>query len=202
MRQRLIALVTILTVFAITGAPALAGPYMSWGQWTSDPGVPYSQCAGRAAQAFSAVGLSSGNDGRFFHGSNGAFSVSLICYDLGNRFILTITVAQSLGTENNGMTTTQVRDQMAAVIFGAGSSSEVNLTGRYTCEGPCSSPGRTASVEQNGNDLLFISEVGGRATGRFIDARTIAVDAWGLRATISPDGRTISWTNGVRWVRQ
>ena len=106
-----------------TNAPALAGPYMSWGQWTSNTGVPFGQCWNGAPQGLRSVGLSSDQDGRFFHGSNDAFTASVICYDLGNRFVVTITVAQSLGTENNGMTTDQVRDRILAVIFGTQTAS-------------------------------------------------------------------------------
>jgi hypothetical protein len=120
---RLIRVLFVVALFSFfTAAPASAGPYMSWGQWTSDPGVPFSQCWDRGAQAFAAVGLSSSQDGRFFHGSNDVFTVSLVCYDLGNRFIVTITVA----AERSGispMTTDQVRDRMAAVIFGTGGAS-------------------------------------------------------------------------------
>ncbi len=200
MRKKLIALLAALSIFAIAGARASAGPYMSWGQWTSDPGVAFSQCWDRGAQALRSVGLSAVQDGRFFHGSDNVFTASLVCYDLGNRFIVTITVAAELSGQSS-MTTDQVRDRMAAVIFGTGTSM-INLSGRYTCVGPCTQPQGTATVEQNGNDLTFVSEVGGRSRGHFLDAATVVADDWGLRATISADGRTISWSNGVQWVRQ
>jgi hypothetical protein len=201
-REKFIALLASLAMFMGAGAQALAGPYMSWGQWTSDPGVAFSQCWNRGAQALGSVGLSAVQDGRFFHGSDSVFTASLICYDLGNRFIVTITVAAELGGQSS-MTTDQVRDRMSAVIFGSGGGATINLSGRYTCVGPCTSPNGTATIEQNGNDITFISEVGGRSRGRFLDATTVIADDWGgMRATISADGRTISWTNGVRWVRQ
>jgi len=200
MRQKVITLLAALAAFTLATAPASAGPYMSWGQWTSDPGVPFSQCWDRGAQALSSVGLSASQDGRFFHGSDTVFTASLICYDLGNRFIVTITVAAEISGQSS-MTTDQVRDRMAGVIFGSGGAAP-NLSGRYTCVGPCTSPQGTATIEQNGNDLTFISEVGGRSKGRFLDAHTVVADDWGLRAEISADGRTISWSNGVRWVRQ
>ena len=203
MRRRLFAFGAGLAFFTVAAAPAWAGPYMSWGQWTSDPGVAFSQCWNRGAQALSSVGLSSVQDGRFFHGSNDAFTVSLVCYDLGNRLIVTITVAQSLGTENNGMTTDQVLARIQAVIFGGASAAVPNLAGRYTCAGGgCLQPQGTDYVEQNGNALIFINEVGMRSAGHFVDARTVVADAWGLRATISADLRTINWSNGVQWIRQ
>lgn len=198
MRQRLVALLAGFAVFICAAAPASAGPAMAYGQWTSDPGVTFDQCSSRAAQAMASVGLSSRQDGRFFFGGNDAFTASVICYDLGNRFILTVVVAQNGASS---MSTFQVRDRISAVIFGS-TAGVPNLAGRYTCEGPCTSPGGTATIEQNGNQLTFISEVGGRSSGHFLDASTIVADDWGLRATISADGRTISWSNGVRWVRQ
>jgi|GEM_PF-579502 len=112
---RVAFIVALFSIFA--AAPASAGPYMSWGQWTSDPGVAFAQCWNRGGQALGAAGLSATQDGRFFHGSNDAFTASLICYDLGNRFILTIVVAQS---GSSSMTTDQVRDVMLGVIFGSG----------------------------------------------------------------------------------
>ena len=114
---RLIRVSFIAALFSFfAAAPASAGPYMSWGQWTSDPGVAFAQCWNRGAQALGAAGLSAIQDGRFFHGSNDAFTASLICYDLGNRFILTIVVAQS---GSSSMTTDQVRDVMLGAIFGS-----------------------------------------------------------------------------------
>lgn len=117
MRRKFFALLAGLAVFALSGAPASAAPYMSWGQWTSNPGVAFGQCWSRAAQGLTAAGLSSSQDGRFFHGSNDAFIASVICYDLGNRFIVTIVVAQS---GSSSMTTDNVRDQIYNVIFAAG----------------------------------------------------------------------------------
>lgn len=114
-----IALLTAGTmVFA--AAPASAAPYMSWGQWTSDPGVPFSQCWDRASQALSSAGLTPHQNGRFFYGQNDVFTVSLICYDLGNnRFVVTIVVAQS---GSSSYTTDQIRDQIQGVIFGGGAA--------------------------------------------------------------------------------
>lgn len=104
-------------------APASAGPYMSWGQWTSGNGVPFGQCYDRAMPALRSVGLNATvQDRRFFYGTDDVFSVSVVCYDLGGHYILTITVA----AERSGvspMTTDQVRDRIAAVIFGTQTAS-------------------------------------------------------------------------------
>ncbi len=119
--RRLISLLIVLTFSFLAAAPALANPYMSWGQWTSDTGVPFSQCFDRAPQALAAAGLTSTPYGRFFFGADSVFSVSLICYDLGNRFIVTIVVTADRGGVAS-MTTDQVRDRVQGVIFGAGAS--------------------------------------------------------------------------------
>jgi hypothetical protein len=111
----------------VSYAPAAAGPYMSWGQWTSDPGVAFRQCWDRGAQALRSVGLSAVQDGRFFHGSDDVFTASLVCYDLGNRFIVTITVAAQVGGVSS-MTTDQVRDRMQAVIFGTQAASCASMS--------------------------------------------------------------------------
>ncbi len=107
----------IFILLLAAAAPVSAGPYMSWGQWTSNDGVPFRQCWDRGAQALRSVGLSADQSGRFFHGSDDVFTASLVCYDLGNRFIVTITVAAERSGVSN-MTTDQVRDRMQAVIFG------------------------------------------------------------------------------------
>lgn len=119
--RRLMSLFLLLAFSFLAAAPASANPYMSWGQWTSDPGVPYSQCYSRAPQALASAGLTSTPYGRFFYGASDVFSVSLICYDLGNHFIVTIIVTQDRGTQPS-MTTDQVRDQIQSVIFGGGGS--------------------------------------------------------------------------------
>ncbi len=120
--RRLIRLFPMLVACAFfTAAPASANPYISWGQWTSDSGVPFSQCFDRAPQALGAAGLTSTPYGRFFYGASDVFSVSLICYDLGNRFIVTIVVTADRGGVAS-MTTDQVRDRIQSVIFGAGAS--------------------------------------------------------------------------------
>ena len=120
--KRLISLFLILVACSfLTAAPAAANPYMSWGQWTSDTGVPFAQCWNRAPQALGAAGLTSTQYGRFFYGANDVFSVSLICYDLGNRFIVSVVVTADRGGVAS-MTTDQVRDRIQGVIFGAGAS--------------------------------------------------------------------------------
>jgi len=74
----------------------------------------------RAPAALRAVGVTPRQDGRFFHGWNSAFIASVICYDLGGRFIVTIEVAQNGG---NLAKTGGVRDRIRDVIFGSGGGS-------------------------------------------------------------------------------
>ncbi len=117
----------IASMLLATASPALAGPYMSWGQWTSDPGVAFQQCWDRAPQGLRSAGLSAVQDGRFFHGSDDVFTVSVVCYDLGNRFIVTITVAAQVGGVS-AMTTDQVRDRIQGVIFGTQAASCASMS--------------------------------------------------------------------------
>ena len=155
MRRVIFIWLAVMALWFVSATPASANPYMSWGQWTSDQGVPFSQCWNNAPQALAAAGLSSTQYGRFFYGASDVFSVSLICYDLGNRFIVTIVVTQDRGTQPS-MTTDQVRDRIQSVIFGASAApppttgaspggsgwdaTAVNLRGRngerftFTCE--------------------------------------------------------------------
>src|SRR5947209_1580352 len=125
---RLICISFIAAVFSfLAAAPASATPYMSWGQWTSDPGVPFSQCTDRAPRALQAVGVTPNQNGRFFDGWNDAFIASVICYDLGNgRFMVTIEVAQDGG---NAESTGGVRDRIAGIIFGSGGGTAPPPTG-------------------------------------------------------------------------
>lgn len=128
---RLFRVSFIVAFFSLlTTVPAFAGPYMSWGQWTSGNGDIFGHCWDRGPRALQSVGLTAVQDGRFFHGSNDVFTASLICYDLGNRFILTITVAAERSGVSD-MTTDQVRDRMMSVIFGTTSANCNSVVGAW-----------------------------------------------------------------------
>ena len=167
MRQRFVALLAGFAVFAFAATPASAAPYMSWGQWTSDPGVPFSQCWHRGAQALASAGLSASQDGRFFHGSNDVFIASLICYDLGNRFIVTITVAQSGASS---MTTDQVRDQIQSVIFGSGGGTAQTPTAQSGGSGWDANA--TALRGRNGQRFSFACEANGHLSSVWVRTYT------------------------------
>lgn len=127
---RVFRVVFIISFFLLLATPASAGPYMSWGQWTSGNGDAFSRCWNRAGGALQSVGLTPVQNGRFFHGSNDVFTASVICYDLGNRFIVTITVAAERGGVSN-MTTDAVRDRINAYIFGAGVATCSSVAGTW-----------------------------------------------------------------------
>jgi hypothetical protein len=162
MRRLICISLAAAALWFVAAAPASANPYMSWGQWTSDPGVPFSQCSDRAGQALGSAGLTSTPYGRFFYGANDVFSVSLICYDLGNRFIVTIIVTQDRGTQPS-MTTDQVRDRIQSVIFGAGGSAPPPPTGAS----PGGSGWDATAVPfrgRNGEHFIFTCEPNGHIT--------------------------------------
>jgi Bacterial Ig-like domain len=66
------------------------------------------------------------------------------------------------------------------------------ISGEYT------NGGKSAFVEQSGNDLTFINENGGTSRGRFLNASQVVASDWGNLTGIVINGR-IEWANGSRW---
>lgn len=60
-----------------------------------------------------------------------------------------------------------------------------------------------AEIIQSGASLLFINERGERSGGRFLSQYVVVADEWerGLRGTLDPGLRKISWANGSTWQR-
>lgn len=192
------ALTMILVSAQWTPALALEGAQWYWTTENDQNPVTYQQCEQRAPSALATTGVASGTNGGWNWVNAPNFYVILVCINRtrGVNVVLSVTAADS-------STATQIGKMIGDAFWGSSSGSYPNLAGYYTCyDGPCIQQGGTATVQQNGTELTFINEVGTRAVGRFLDAHTIYVDNWGLRADISADGRTISWSNGVRWVRQ
>jgi hypothetical protein len=131
-RLRISAFLLGCTMFAFAATPAAAGPYVSAGQWTSGVGDKFGRCWTRTGPALASVGLKWGQDGRYFKGTNDAFTVAVYCYDLGNRFIVTIVAAQSGAST---MTTEYVRDQVMHYIFGSGAGTAPGGSGGGTTNG-------------------------------------------------------------------
>lgn len=59
---------------------------------------------------------------------------------------------------------------------------------------------RSASISQSGSSLT-LDNGGSKAAGRFEGANVIVVEAWGVRGTVSDNGRRIDWSNGTYWVK-
>jgi hypothetical protein len=78
-----------------------------------------------------------------------------------------------------------------------------NLAGTFRC-GPdmkvCQWSGQSFTVTQNGNQLEIKNNKGDQGTA--ILTSNISVSAgppWNMLGVISPDGKTISWSNGSEW---
>lgn len=65
-------------------------------------------------------------------------------------------------------------------------------------------PAKRTAISANGFLLTLTNEVGSTSTGHVMGMSPpqIIADQWGfVRGTLSPNGRTISWTNGTYWAR-
>lgn len=96
---------------------------------------------------------------------------------------------------------------IAAAVFGEvqtqAASTSTNLAGSFRC-GPdmkvCQWSGQTFTVTQKGNQLEIKNNKGDEGTA--ILTSNISVSAgppWNMLGVISPDGKTISWSNGSEW---
>ncbi len=63
---------------------------------------------------------------------------------------------------------------------------------------------KATSISQAGKTLVFTNEFGDSSPGVFVSATSVKATKWegGLGATISPDGKTIKWSNGTTWRRK
>jgi hypothetical protein len=79
-----------------------------------------------------------------------------------------------------------------------------NLAGVWLSAISPDAPARPASIQQEGAQLTFVNEFGGRSAGSFVDANTVVAMDWegGLWAAISADGTRLNWANGIIWTRQ
>jgi hypothetical protein len=89
-------------------------------------------------------------------------------------------------------------------ILGAAQASQAPIfAGTYRC-GPdakaCEWSGTTFTVTQNGNKLDVKNDKG--AEGVITVTSNVSVSAgppWNMLGTVTPDGRTIDWSNGTEW---
>lgn len=95
----------------------------------------------------------------------------------------------------------------AASVFGAAGTQaanyKTNLAGTFRC-GPdmkvCQWSGQSFTVSQKGNQLEIKNNKGDQGTA--ILTSNISISAgppWNMLGVISPDGKTISWSNGSEW---
>ena len=92
-------------------------------------------------------------------------------------------------------------------LIGVASAAQApNLAGTFRC-GPdakaCQWYGTTFTVTQNGDALDFKNDKG--ELGSATVTSNISISAGpplNMPGTISPDGRTIDWSNGTQWKKQ
>ena len=92
-------------------------------------------------------------------------------------------------------------------VLGAAEAAQApSLAGTYRC-GPdakaCQWSGATFTVTQNGDKLDVKNDKG--AEGVITVTSNISLSAgppWNMLGTLSPDARTIDWSNGTQWRKQ
>jgi hypothetical protein len=81
-----------------------------------------------------------------------------------------------------------------------------NLGGTYRCEGGASlcQSGASFTVAQSGADLQIKNDKGETGTGKLTSNITLtAGPIWNMNGVIvTPDNRTIQWSNGTSWRKQ
>jgi hypothetical protein len=88
---------------------------------------------------------------------------------------------------------------LAVFFFGTQSR---DLSGPWICYDLCQVPGASATIKQDGANLIFTNEVGARSGGRWVNSSQVIATDWnGLLGDLSYGGRVIQWHNPTRWVR-
>ena len=96
---------------------------------------------------------------------------------------------------------------LAVALWGAAQAAQApNLGGAYRC-GPdakaCEWSGTTFTVTQNGNALDIKNDKGAEGTATVTSNISLrAGPPWNMLGTISPDAKTIEWSNGTEWKKQ
>jgi hypothetical protein len=89
-------------------------------------------------------------------------------------------------------------------FFMSFASAYPNLAGTWQGVNPGLNRQGAASIQQNGSDLLFISETGTQSKGYFLpnSANVVVASDWGnLQGTLTNDATRINWANNTYWVR-
>ena len=78
-------------------------------------------------------------------------------------------------------------------------AAEASIAGEYHCQSGCRLTDAAPSVEIVGSVAKCMNELGGTFSGKVLSATSIA--CFNKTGTLSADGKTIAWSDGVIWIR-
>ncbi len=78
-------------------------------------------------------------------------------------------------------------------------AAETSIAGEYHCKSLCRLTDAAPSVEIVGSVAKCMNELGGTFSGKVLSANVIA--CFNKTGTLSQDGKTIEWSDGVVWAR-
>jgi len=96
---------------------------------------------------------------------------------------------------------------LALTLFGSANAAQApNLSGTFRC-GPdakaCEWSGTSFTVTQTGDALDIKTDKGALGSAKVTSNISISAGPpWNMLGTISPDARTIDWSNGTQWKKQ
>jgi len=73
------------------------------------------------------------------------------------------------------------------------------LTGDYVCAYGCRLTDANPSLEVKGGEAICVNEYGGLFRGQVLSAESVA--CFRKTGRLSPDGSTLTWSDGVIWRR-
>ena len=78
-------------------------------------------------------------------------------------------------------------------------AAEASIAGEYHCRSGCRLTDAAPHVEIVGSVAKCMNELGGTFSGKVLSATSIA--CFNKTGTLSKDGKTIEWSDGVIWAR-
>ena len=78
-------------------------------------------------------------------------------------------------------------------------AAEASIAGQYHCKSGCRLTDASPSVEIVGSVAKCMNELGGTFSGRVLSPNAVA--CFNKTGTLSKDGKTIEWSDGVIWAR-
>ena len=78
-------------------------------------------------------------------------------------------------------------------------AAELSIAGEYHCRSGCRLTDAAPSVEIAGTVAQCMNELGGTFSGKVLSPTMIA--CFNKTGTLSKDGKTIEWSDGVVWAR-